>query len=50
MGKSERKIPLGGYKYSSKNIIKMGLGEIGWVVKDWIHLTRDRDPNRLLCT
>jgi hypothetical protein len=38
VGKTEGKRPLGRPRRTWVNTIKMGLGEIGWGVTDWIDL------------
>jgi hypothetical protein len=48
MGKSEGKRSLGREKRRWKNIIKIGIREIGRDDMDWIHLAQDRDQKRAL--
>jgi hypothetical protein len=48
VGKSKGKRPLGRQRRRWKNIIKMGIKEIGCDDMDWIHLAKDRDQKRAL--
>jgi hypothetical protein len=49
LGMSEGKILLGGPLYRWKDNIKMGLGEIVWDCRDWIHLAQDIDQCSCEC-
>jgi hypothetical protein len=48
VGKAEGKRPLGRPRRRWVDNIKMDLREIGWVGRDWIELTQDRDQWRVL--
>jgi hypothetical protein len=48
VGKREGKRPLARPKRRWEDNIKMGLREIGWDGRDWIHLAEDRDCWRAL--
>jgi hypothetical protein len=48
VGKPEGKRPLGRPRRRWVDNIKMDLGEMGWVVMDWIDLTQDRGRWRAL--
>jgi hypothetical protein len=43
VGKLEGKSPLGRPRHIWDDNIGMDLGEIGWEVVEWFHLTQDRD-------
>jgi hypothetical protein len=43
MGKPEEKRPLGRPRCRWVDNIRMGLGEVGWGVVDWIGLAKDRN-------
>jgi hypothetical protein len=48
VGKPERKRPLGIPRCRWVNYIRMDLGEMGWVVVDWIGPAKDRNRWRAL--
>jgi hypothetical protein len=43
VGKPEGKRPVGRPRCRWVNNIKIDLGELGWGIMDWIHLTENRD-------
>jgi hypothetical protein len=48
VGKPEGKNPLRRARHRWKDVVRMGLREIGWEVMDWMHLIQDRDQWRAL--
>jgi hypothetical protein len=48
VGEHEGKTPLGIYRHTWEDNIKMDLREMGWKNVDWIHLPQDRDQWRIL--
>jgi hypothetical protein len=48
VGKPEGRRPLGRPRHRWEDNIKMDLREVGWMGKDWINLSQDRDRWRAL--